>query len=163
MAYSNVPYTAKLSRGETFAVFTVFQPIAKVFPLNHLPCTVHNGMNLMHREKFPVNSVFCAQPRKFSPSKVFFAVYGTCIPKTETRQESCGAKIVGYCIQSKGYRLLDEKTSRVFFRRDVIFNEQNFGHNSEVLKQDSPETFEADPKLKLNQLWNKSKILSLNN
>ena len=65
-----LPYTAKLSRGKTFAVFTVFQPIAKVFPLNHLPCTVHNGMGLMHRESFPVNSVFCAQPRKFSPSKV---------------------------------------------------------------------------------------------
>ena len=65
-----IPYTAKLSRGKTFAVFTVFQPIAKVFPLNHLPCTVHNGMGLMHRESFPVNSVFCAQPRKFSPSKV---------------------------------------------------------------------------------------------
>ena len=42
----------------------------KVFPLNHLLCTVHNGMGLMHRESFPVNGVFCAQPRKFSPSKV---------------------------------------------------------------------------------------------
>ena len=61
---------AKLSRGKTFAVFTVFQPIAKVFPLNHLPCTVHNGMDLMHRKNFPVNSAFCAQMRKFSPSKV---------------------------------------------------------------------------------------------
>ena len=66
----HIPYTAKLSRGKTFAVFTVFQPIAKVFPLNHLPCTVHNGMDLMYRKNFPVNSAFCAQPRKFSPSKV---------------------------------------------------------------------------------------------
>ena len=65
-----IPYTAKLSRGKTFAVFTIFQPIAKVFPLNHLPCTVHNGMGLMHCESFPLNGVFCAQPRKFSPSKV---------------------------------------------------------------------------------------------
>ena len=24
----------------------------------------------MHRESFPVNGVFCAQPQKFSPSKV---------------------------------------------------------------------------------------------
>ena len=67
---AKVPYTAKLSRGKTFAVFTVFQPIAKVFPLNHLPCTVHNGMDMMYRENFPVNSAFCAQPRKFSSSKV---------------------------------------------------------------------------------------------
>ena len=52
-------YTAKLSRGKTFAIF---QPIAKVFPLNHLLCTVvHNGMGLMHRKNFPVNSVFCPQ------------------------------------------------------------------------------------------------------
>ena len=58
---------AKLSRKKTF---TVFQPIAKVFPLNHLPCTVHNGMGLMHHKNFPVNSVFCAQPQKFSPLKV---------------------------------------------------------------------------------------------
>ena len=58
--------------GKTFEGenFRGFQPIVKVFPLNHLLCTVHNGMGLMHRESFPVNSVFCAQPRKFSPSKV---------------------------------------------------------------------------------------------
>ena len=42
----------------------------EVFPLNHLPCTVHNGMGLMHHESFPENSVFCAQPWKFPPSKV---------------------------------------------------------------------------------------------
>ena len=58
-------------------------------------------------------------------------------------------RFVGYCIQSKGYRLLDEKTSRVFIRRDVIFSEQNFGHKSEVLKQDSPDTFEADTKVEI--------------
>ena len=61
--------------GKTFAVFTVFQPIAKVFPLNHLPCTVHNGMGLMDRESFPVKGVFCAQPRKVFPLESF-GVYG---------------------------------------------------------------------------------------
>ena len=50
--------------------FAGFQPIAKVFPLNHLLCTVHDGHGLMHREIFPVNSVFCAQLQKFSHSKV---------------------------------------------------------------------------------------------
>ena len=48
----------------------IFQPIAKVFPSNHLPYTVHDGYSLLHRESFPVNSVLCAQPRKFSHSKV---------------------------------------------------------------------------------------------
>ena len=62
-----IPYMAKLLSGKTFAVF---QPITKVFPLNHLLCTVHDGHGLMHCESFPVNSVFCAQPRKFSHLKV---------------------------------------------------------------------------------------------
>ena len=39
-------------------------------PLNHLLYTAYDGHSLMHRESFPVNSVFCAQPRKFSHSKV---------------------------------------------------------------------------------------------
>ena len=50
-----MPYTAKLLSRKTFAVF---QPIAKVFPLNHLLCTVDDGHGLMHRKSFPVNSVF---------------------------------------------------------------------------------------------------------
>ena len=66
----DIPYAAKFSCGKTFAVFVDFQPIVKVFPLNHLLCTVHDGHGLMHRESFPMNSVFCAQLRKFSHLKV---------------------------------------------------------------------------------------------
>ena len=51
-------------------VSTDFQPITKVFPLNHLLRTVHDGHCLMHRESFPVNSAFCTQPQKFSHLKV---------------------------------------------------------------------------------------------
>ena len=65
-----IPYTAKLLSGKTFAFFAVFQLITKVFASNHLLCTVHDGHGLMHHESFPVNSVFCAQPLKFSHSKV---------------------------------------------------------------------------------------------
>ena len=54
-----VPYMAKPSSGKTFVVFEL---IAKVFPLNNLLCTVYDGHGLMHRESFPVNSVFCTQP-----------------------------------------------------------------------------------------------------
>ena len=75
-----LPYTAKLSSGKTFVVFADFQPIAKVFPLNHLLCTVHDGHGLMHRKNFPVNSIFCAQPRKFSHSKVL--LYTVMVSKT---------------------------------------------------------------------------------
>ena len=37
-------------------------------------------------------------------------------------------RFVGYSIQSKGYCLLDEEKGKVYIRRDVIFNEQDFGH-----------------------------------
>ena len=37
-------------------------------------------------------------------------------------------RFVGYSIQSKGYRLLDEKTLQVYIHRDVVFNEEDFGH-----------------------------------
>ena len=59
-----IPYMAKLLRRKSFAIF---QSIAKVFPLNHLLYTVHDGLSLMHHESFPVNSAFWAQQRKFSP------------------------------------------------------------------------------------------------
>ena len=47
-------YIAKLSSGKTFAVF---QPIVKVFPLNHLLCTAHDGHGLMHHENFAVYGI----------------------------------------------------------------------------------------------------------
>ena len=40
------------------------------FLLNYLLCTVYDGHGLMRCKSFPVYSVFCAQPRMFSPSKV---------------------------------------------------------------------------------------------
>ena len=62
----HIPHLEKLAR---------FLANRESFPLNHLPCTVHNGMGLIHRNSFQVNSVFCAQPRKFSPLEIF-AIYG---------------------------------------------------------------------------------------
>ena len=84
--------------------------------------------------------------------KVFGCMAYSHVPDSQRQKldkKAVKLRFVGYCIQSKGYRLLDEKTSRVFIRRDVIFNEQDFGHKSEVLKQDFPETFEADPKVEV--------------
>ena len=82
--------------------------------------------------------------------KVFGCIAYSHIPDSQRQKldkKAVKLRFVGYCIQSKGYRLLDEKTSRVFIRRDVIFNEQDFGHKSEVLKQDSSEIYEVDPKV----------------
>ena len=67
VAITRILHTAKFLSGKTFAVF---QPIVKVFTLNHLLCTVHDGHSLIHHESFPVNSVFCSQPQKFSNLKV---------------------------------------------------------------------------------------------
>lgn len=33
-----------------------------------------------------------------------------------------------YSKESKGYRLLDEGTKNIIVRRDIIFNETDFGH-----------------------------------
>lgn len=43
-------------------------------------------------------------------------------------------RFIGYSLQTKGYRLIDENTSKVVIRRDVIFNESDFNHNSDVIE-----------------------------
>ena len=35
-------------------------------------------------------------------------------------------RFIGYCTESKGYRLIDERTRRLVKSRDVIFNETEF-------------------------------------
>ena len=39
-------------------------------------------------------------------------------------------RFIGYSSQTKGYRLIDESTSKVLVRRDVIFNESDFYYDS---------------------------------
>ena len=41
---------------------------------------------------------------------------------------------IGYSLQTKGYRLIDESTSKVLVRRDVIFNESDFQYDSSKTK-----------------------------
>ena len=54
-------------------------------------------------------------------------------------------RFVGYSTQSKGYRLLNENTSTVVIRRDVIINEMDFGHKvAEVQQQNSVEFNNGD-------------------
>ena len=55
-------------------------------------------------------------------------------------------RFVGYSIQSKGYRLLHERTLKVYIRRDVIFNEHDFGHRKESVST-SPEAVEIQPEV----------------
>ncbi len=51
-------------------------------------------------------------------------------------------RFVGYSIQSKGYRLLDEDTKRILVRRDVVFNESNFGEKLLLNDEGSVESLE---------------------
>ena len=53
------------------------------------------------------------------------------IPDTQRQKldkKAVKLRFVGYSIQSKGYRLLNEKTLQVYIRRDVVFNEEDFSH-----------------------------------
>ena len=60
-------------------------------------------------------------------------------------------RFVGYSIKSKGYRLLDEKTSKILIRRGVIFNETNFcqlketGNDSVDLRKSSDDSETCEP------------------
>ncbi len=65
--------------------------------------------------------------------KVFGCIAYAHIPDSQRRKLDKKAKkyrFVGYCINSKGYRLLNEETRKIVRRRDVIFNETNFDTKS---------------------------------
>ena len=51
---------------------------------------------------------------------------------------------MGYSTQLKGYRLLDEKNSNVVIRRDVIFNERDFGHKVDEVQQQKSAKFDKN-------------------
>jgi hypothetical protein len=44
---------------------------------------------------------------------------------------------VGYSIQSKGYRLLDDKTGNVLIHHNVVFNESDFGQPHPEARKES--------------------------
>ena len=62
--------------------------------------------------------------------KVFGCIAYAHVPDVQRQKLDKKARkfrFIGYSIQSKGYRLLDESTRKVFVRRDVVFNESDFG------------------------------------
>ena len=46
-------------------------------------------------------------------------------------------RFVGYSLTSKGYRLFDETKRKIFIRKDVEFNEDDFGHKETMTTTDS--------------------------
>jgi len=79
-----------------------------------------------------------------SNMKVFGCIAYAHVPDAQRQmldQKAVKLRFVGYSVQSKGYRLLDENTSKVYTRRDVIFN---VGKSAKKLPQsDEPETLEV--------------------
>ena len=47
-------------------------------------------------------------------------------------QKAVKMRFVGYSLTQKGYRLYDENKRKIFIRRDVTFNETDFGHANRV-------------------------------
>ena len=75
------------------------------------------------------------------PDVSFFKVFGCMayahVPDAQRRKLDVKAEklcFVGYSLRSKGYRLFNESTRQIVIRRDVIFNESDFGdvNKSEV-------------------------------
>jgi hypothetical protein len=57
--------------------------------------------------------------------------------RTKLDKKAEKMRFVGYSIQSKGYRLLDDKTGNVLVRRDVVFNESDFGQPHPEARKES--------------------------
>ena len=67
--------------------------------------------------------------------KVFGCIAYACIPDVQRKKLDDRAKkmrFVGYGRAVKGYRLLDEDTKKIYIRRDVTFNEIDFGHDNKI-------------------------------
>lgn len=70
-----------------------------------------------------------------SHMRVFGCVAYAHVPDTERRKldkKTVKLRFMGYANNAKGYRLLDEGKRRILIRRDVIFNESDFGWKQEV-------------------------------
>ena len=83
------------------------------------------------------------EAKRYAPESVWL------IPNAERRKlvkKAEKLRFVGYSKESKGDRLLDERTRKIGTRRDLIFNEADFGIRAETETIKHKETVEVDPK-----------------
>lgn len=95
---------------------------------NHVPTTA------IREEKTPFEQWYGRKPN-ISHLKVFGCMAYAHIPNTQRQKldkKSEKLRFVGYSIRSKGYRLFDERSQKVVIRRDVIFNETDFGQTTDT-------------------------------
>ena len=84
------------------------------------------------------------------PDVNHFRVFGCMayahVPDCERRKldtKSKRMRFVGYSLTSKGYRLFDETNQKLYIRRDVEFNESDFGQNSATATEPDPKGMEV--------------------
>ena len=101
------------------------------------------------KEKKTPFEVWYGRKPNISHLRVFGRMAYAHIPDSQRQKldkKAVKLRFVGYSIQSKGYRLLNEQSWKVYIRRDVIFNEHDFGHKKESVN-DSPEPVEIQPEI----------------
>ena len=81
---------------------------------------------------------WCERKPGLSHLRVFGCMAYAYIPdanrKGKLSKKAEKLRFVGYSLQTKGYRLIDEGTSKVTIRRDVIFNESDFQRDSTAVE-----------------------------
>ena len=78
--------------------------------------------------------------------RVFGCMAYAHVPDSERRKldkKSKKMRFVGYSLASKGYRLLDETNRKMYIRRDVEFNENDFGQKQTMTTEPDPRCEEA--------------------
>ena len=78
--------------------------------------------------------------------RVFGCMAYAHVPDSERRKldkKSKKMRFVGYSLASKGYRLLDETNRKMYIRRDVEFNENDFGQKQTMTTERDPRCEEA--------------------
>ena len=69
---------------------------------------------------------------------MFWCMAYTHVPDTQKQKfdkKALKVRFVRYFIQSKWYKLIDEEISWIYVSRDVVFNEQDFGHGTERISR----------------------------
>ncbi len=99
-----------------------------VYLRNRMPTTA------IKENKTPYE-LWCGRKPNVSHLRVFGCMAYAHVPDSERRKLDKKAeklRFVGYSRTSKGYRLFDETKRKVVIRRDVKFNENDFGHKDEM-------------------------------
>ena len=99
--------------------------------------------------KPPLLEVWSGKKPDVSHLKMFGCMAYAHMPDAQRQKldkKAMKLRFIGYFIQSKCYRLLDEEKSWVYVRRDVVFNEQDFEQGTDsVSRRSPPETVEVQP------------------